>query len=103
MLQALVGLRPKPTKFELVKMVAKSKAKKYARRVAHPLSYKKREAGEGTAIIKKLFLDSAKKHFMSHRSLLAVMDDGLPPLGEHDEMFSFVSEMNRDVAQGIAD
>src|SRR5205085_1589894 len=47
-------------------------------------------------------LDSAARRLRDHPDLLRALDHGLPPLGEHAEMFRFVSAVNRDVSQGLA-
>jgi glycosyltransferase involved in cell wall biosynthesis len=101
-LQTIVGERPAPTKAQLARHYVKSKLKKLARRVTSPLR-REPEPQYGTALLKKLFLESARKHFREHPALGDIVEKGLPPLGEHDEMFRFVGAINRDVTRGIAD
>ena len=56
----------------------------------------------GSGIIKKLFLESARKQIAANPELYRIAEQGLPPLGEHERMFDFVSKINRDVVQGVA-
>lgn len=102
-LQTMAGETPKPSKAKLAGLIFKSKCRKYARRCLHPFTWRQRERGQGTGQLKKLFIDSAKKHFREHPQLFEVLDRGLPPLGEHQEIYQFVSQINRDVARGLAD
>lgn len=98
LMQLLVGQRPKPTKWEMVKLGVKHKAKKYAKHLAAPFSRKQDNSG----LIRTLFVQSAKKHVSEHPSLVTALEAGLPPLGEHDEIFKFASSINRDITEGIA-
>ncbi len=100
-LQTIVGERRAPTKCQIAKHVIKSKLKKLGRRLAHPFSHEP-EPVYGTALLKKLFLDSARKHFAEHPALRDILAKGLPPLGEHEEMFALVAQINHDVTRGIA-
>src|SRR5205814_8591477 len=59
-------------------------------------------SSEGTGIIKRLFLQSARQRIAEHPNLFNAIEQGLPPLGEHAEMFEFVSKLNRDVTRGVA-
>jgi glycosyltransferase involved in cell wall biosynthesis len=101
-LQTIVGERSAPTRGEVVKHVVRSKLKKLGRRILHPFR-REPDPVYGTALLKRLFLDSAKKHFREHPALHEILDKGLPPLGEHDEMFSLISQINRDITRGVAD
>src|SRR5690606_6595850 len=57
----------------------------------------------GTAtILRDAFLESARKHLPQQEALKAALTGGLPPLGEHDEMFRFVSSVSPDTADSIA-
>jgi glycosyltransferase involved in cell wall biosynthesis len=91
-LQTLAGEKRAPTKAQILKSAIKGKLKKLFRKPEN----------EGTGIIKRLFLESAREHMNEHRELFAAVENGLPPLGEHAEMFQFVSKINRDVTQGVA-
>ena len=71
-------------------------------RLAALWPFKKRSQRAAPAI-GELFAAAAKKHFPNHPSLLQAMKLGLPPLGEHEEVFSLVSAMNRDIGGQIAD
>ena len=101
-LQTIAGERPAPTKAQLARHYVRSKLKKFGRRVISPFR-REPEPQYGTALLKKLFLESARKHFRAHPALRDIVEKGLPPLGEHEEMFRFVGRINRDVTRGIAD
>jgi glycosyltransferase involved in cell wall biosynthesis len=102
-LQALVGEKPAPSNLRIARQVVSSKLRKLGRRVAVPFKRQSAEPTAGTAVLKRLFTRSAMKHFGEHPDLRAVLERGLPPLGEHDEMFALVSQVNRDVTHGVAD
>jgi glycosyltransferase involved in cell wall biosynthesis len=102
LLQTIVGERKAPTKRELAKFAMRSKLRKLRRRITTPFA-KPVEPQYGTAMLKKLFLDSARKRFAEHPELREILERGLPPLGEHERMFRFISEVNRDVTRGVAD
>jgi glycosyltransferase involved in cell wall biosynthesis len=92
-LQTLAGEKPAPTKSQILKSAIKSKLNKLFRR---------KPENEGTGIIKRLFLESARDHLHEHPELFKAIENGLPPLGEHAEMFDFVTKINRDVTRGVA-
>ncbi len=100
LLQTLVGERPALSKGDLAKMVLKHKARKWSRRLTQP--FRREDPNSTTNLIRNLFLTSARGQFPHYPQLRETMGRHLPPLGEHDEMFQFVSGINRDVTQGIA-
>lgn len=102
LLQTIVGERPAPRKRDLAKLAIRHKLKRLGRRIIQPFGPKRSEQHEGTAILKRLFLTSARNRLDEYRDLQQVFQTGLPPLSEHAEMFRFVSSINRDVSQGIA-
>jgi len=53
--------------------------------------------------IGELFTAAARRHFPKHPQLLEALKLGLPPLSEHEQIFSLVSAMNRDISTQIAD
>jgi glycosyltransferase involved in cell wall biosynthesis len=101
LLQLLVGQRRKPTKQELLWLGVKHKARKVGRRLLSPFSGGASSSGESAGLIRKLFIQSARKRISDHPALAAALDAQLPPLGEHDEVFRFASGINRDIADGI--
>jgi len=101
LLQTIVGERPAPTKTELVRYAIKRKLKKVGRRISQPFR-REPEPIAGTAVLKSLFLKSARKHFGDFPALRDILQKGLPPLGEHEDMFALVGEINRDVTAGVA-
>ncbi|MBV8779867.1 MAG: glycosyltransferase [Phycisphaerae bacterium] len=100
-LQTIVGERPAPTKRQIVHYAIKRQIKKAGKRIIQPFRPTP-PPKYGTAALRKLFLDSARKHFRDYPGLMNVLKSGLPPLGEHDDMFSLISDVNRDVTQGVA-
>lgn len=100
LLQTLAGERRAPGKRELAKYALKQKLKKLSSKVTRPFRAKKKDDGSG--IIKKLFLESARKRITEDPELYKIAERGLPPLGEHERMFDFVSKINRDLVEGIA-
>jgi glycosyltransferase involved in cell wall biosynthesis/predicted metal-dependent phosphoesterase TrpH len=105
LLQAMVGEHPAPSRARLATMVVKSRLRKLTQKVWSPFARQApaTPAKYGTASLKRLFLGSARRRLSEHPPLRQAMQGGLPPLSEHDEMFQFVSSINRDVTQGIAD
>src|SRR5262249_4841338 len=45
---------------------------------------------------------SARGRIGEHKALFDALARGLPPLGEHEEIFEFVKQIDRDVLGGIA-
>lgn len=99
LLQMIVGETAMPTRGRMIRKWIKSKARKLGRRMASPFRTPK---PTGTALLRQLFIDSARKRIAEHPTLREVLGKGLPPLGEHDEMYGFVQSVNRDVMRGIA-
>jgi glycosyltransferase involved in cell wall biosynthesis len=102
LLQTIVGERPAPTKAQLAGASVRSKLKRLRRGLSRPFSDRESRASEGTGIVKRLFLKSARSRIGNHHALFEALSKGLPPLGEHEEMFEFVKGIDRDVLQGIA-
>jgi glycosyltransferase involved in cell wall biosynthesis len=107
LLQTLVGERKAPAKTELIAFALRHKLKKLGAKLKRPFFHPAAadvnpEEREGTALVKRLFLKSARKRIGEHATLLESLERELPPLGEHGEMFQFAAEINRDVSRGIA-
>ena len=104
LLQTLVGARTKPGKLQLAYLLARGKATKLRKNVAAKF---RRQPPEGefktSGLIKHLFVDSVKRRLPEHPQLVAELERGLPPLGNHEEMLRFVHAINRDVSRGVAD
>lgn len=117
-LQTIVGERPAPSKAQLARMALKGRLKRIGRAIVRPVQSVRAamvrrptpaasgawpgDGHLGTGILKNLFLDSARRRIREHPQLLESLANGLPPLGEHAEMFRFVSAVNRDISQGLA-
>jgi glycosyltransferase involved in cell wall biosynthesis len=101
-LQLLVGQRPKPTKLEMLRLGLTHKARKCYKRITQPFRTS-RDSGDSIGLIRRLFVDSARRRVREHPALLNALESGLPPLSEHEEIFAFTSGINRDIVQGIAD
>jgi glycosyltransferase involved in cell wall biosynthesis len=102
-LQTLAGEKPAPSKATLAKLALKSKVKKLGRKLVSPFVNTAPTDSQGSGIIRKLFLQSAKARMNEFPDLWKVALEGLPPLGEHERMFEFVSKVNADVTRGIAE
>ena len=105
LLQAIAGERPAPTKAQLARLALKHKLQRIGRRIVRPAALLKPKPAstEGDAgILKRLFLQSVRERIGGHPDLLRAIERGLPPLGEHAEMFRFASAVNRDVSEGLA-
>jgi glycosyltransferase involved in cell wall biosynthesis len=100
LLQTIVGERPMPSKAQLAKAMVRSKVKKAWKRVTRPFA--KPEPAEHTAVLKRLFIESLNQRVTEYPQLRDALDKGLPPLGEHEQMFDFVSKINRDISEGLA-
>ena len=108
-LQTIAGERPAPSKGRLAAAAVRGRLKRVGRAILRPvtavrdkLSHRPEPDHVGTGILKNLFLDSARRRIREHPALLKSLESGLPPLGEHAEMFRFVSAVNRDVSEGLA-
>ncbi len=76
---------------------------KMTRAISALWPFKRRRSARDAPAIGELFAAAARRHFPNHPSLLAALKNGLPPLGEHEEIFSLVSEMNREISTQIAE
>jgi glycosyltransferase involved in cell wall biosynthesis len=100
-LQTIVGERPAPTRAELLRYAVKRRLKSIGKRIIQPFRPEP-EPIAGTAVLTNLILKSARKHFGEYPALLDILKRGLPPLGEHEDMFALVNQINRDVTAGVA-
>jgi glycosyltransferase involved in cell wall biosynthesis len=108
-LQTIAGERAAPSKLQMAKLAVKGKLRRMSRAVLRPMkslvsppsAEAEAKQAAGTDILKNLFLTSAKGRLGDHPGLRQALEAGLPPLGEHAEMFRYVSGINRDVSQGL--
>jgi glycosyltransferase involved in cell wall biosynthesis/predicted metal-dependent phosphoesterase TrpH len=98
-LQTIVGQRAAPSKRKLASYLVRGKLRRMTARLRHPLT--PAPAPRGASLVARAFLDSARRHFHQHPALRDALDRGLPPLGEHDEMFALISDVNRDVSAAV--
>lgn len=101
LLQTLAGDRPMPSKRQMATMVVKRRVKRFGRALAAPFRPQK-QSGTG-AILRDAFLNAVKTRLPQQEALMGALRSGLPPLGEHDPMFAFAADLNRDSANVIAD
>ena len=103
LLQAFVGERTRPGKLQLAYLAARGKVTAVRKRVVG--KFRKQSDGDfkTSGLVKDLFIDSVKKRLPQHPQLVAELERGLPPLGNHEEMLRFVNGVNRDVSRGVAD
>lgn len=99
LLQTLVGDRPMPQKCELAGMVVRRKLRRFGQAIVSPFS--RRKTGGTASILRDSFLESVRTHLPQQDALKNALKAGLPPLGEHEEMFEFASKLNRDAADAI--
>src|SRR5262249_10519296 len=100
-LQTLAGERAAPTKRQLASAAIRHKLKAFGKKLVSPFA--RREAqNEGSGMIKRPFLRPASEHLDEPRDLFKTLEAGLPPLGEHEQMFDVVNKINRDITRGIA-
>lgn len=100
-LQTLVGERPAPGRRRLAGWAVKRTARNVKNRLLSPFR-RNNAPDQGTALLRKLFLDSARRLIEDYPQLRQALEKGLPPLGEHDQIIRFVGQINRDLTQGIA-
>jgi glycosyltransferase involved in cell wall biosynthesis len=101
LLQAIVGERAAPTKGQLVRAAVAGKLRAAAARL-NPFR-PKHHPKAGVAMLGELFGASVLKRVGDHPALLDAIKAGLPPLGEHEELFKLLNEVNADLAGGIVD
>src|SRR4030095_3680831 len=101
LLQTLVGERPALGRADLLRMFASSHWRKLIDGLTPPL-FRSASAEQQIPNVREMFVASARKRIAEHPDLLQTLKDGLPPLGEHEEMFAFVSDVNRDLTESIA-
>ncbi len=101
MLGTLIGQRRSLRRRDWVKAAVASKARKFAQRVTSPFRPKPRATGSG--LLLDLFLESCGRRFGENPALGDALRTGRAALGEHTAMFEFLSNVNRDIARGIAD
>jgi glycosyltransferase involved in cell wall biosynthesis len=103
-LHSLIGeTAPTPQRGRRVRDAFLGAARHAARALARPLRRRRpRELG-GTALLAELFSRSVATRIGQHPPLLEALRAGLPPLGEHREVFTLLESLNADVADGIAD
>jgi glycosyltransferase involved in cell wall biosynthesis len=101
MLSTLIGERRNLRRRDWVKAAVISKAKKFGRRLTSPFRAQPKATGSG--LLLDLFLESCGRRFGEHEALGEALRTGRAALGEHSAMFNFLSDVNRDIAAGIAD
>jgi glycosyltransferase involved in cell wall biosynthesis len=104
LLQGIVGERPHLRKRDLARAALRGKIG----RALRPFSWRRRadrsSAESGTAgLLRSMFIASAQQRAPEHPSLGEALRNGLPPLGEHAEMFGLASAIHRDLSGGVAE
>ena len=99
-MRMLVGEKKSLRKRDLVKYVIKKKVGNLGRAISKP--FRRRPVPKtGLALLCELFANSCRSRISEHPQLTDAMRQGVAPLGEHQAMFDFVSNINRDLAGGI--
>jgi glycosyltransferase involved in cell wall biosynthesis len=101
MLGALVGEQRLTRRRDWVKAAVRSKAKKIGRKITSP--FRRKPPRTGAALLLDLFMASCRRRLGEQPDLKDALSQGHAVLGEHEAMFKFISEVNRDVSGGIAD
>ncbi len=101
MLGKLIGETGNASRADWVRAAVASKARSLGRKLIKP--FKKKKENTGAALLLDLFLGSAGKRLPANAPLMAAMKSGYAVLGEHNAMFDFISSINRDIAEGIAE
>ncbi len=101
MLGTLIGERRNLRRRDWVKAAVISKARKFGKRITSP--FRAAPKPTGSALLLDLFLDSCGRRLGEHEALGEALRTGRAALGEHSAMFSFLADVNRDIAAGIAD
>ena len=105
-LQLLVGEKTRLRKRDLVKHVITRGLKRQAKRIGAALvrPFRRGPAPRGgSELLLDLFMRSFPARAGQHAALGSALGRGEAPLGEHRAIFDFVSDVNRDIAGGIAD
>ncbi|HMB96221.1 MAG TPA: glycosyltransferase, partial [Tepidisphaeraceae bacterium] len=102
LLQTITGEKAPPSRRKLAVIGLKNKLKKITGRIVKPAASSSSQSTVGTSHLKKLFLDSVRRQIKMQPQLRESLESGLPPLGDHERMFSLISAVNRDVSEGLA-
>jgi glycosyltransferase involved in cell wall biosynthesis len=97
LMQTIVGERRLPGKAKLAAMAVGHGIRAGVDRLTRPF----KSGGDGAGMLTRLFTRSARRRFPEHPKLKEALLKGLPPLGEHQEMFKFVAGLNHDVTAGL--
>jgi glycosyltransferase involved in cell wall biosynthesis len=101
MLGTLIGQQRNLRRRDWVKAAVVSKVKKFGRRLTSPFRGEPKATGSG--LLLELFLKSCGRRFGEHEALGEAVRTGRAAIGEHSAMFAFLSDVNRDIAAGIAE
>ena len=100
-LGTLIGERRNLRRWDWVRAVVVDKAKKIGRRLTSPFRPEPKATGSG--LLLELFLKSCGRRFGEHEALGEAVRTGRAAIGEHAAMFALLSDVNRDIAAGIAE
>lgn len=101
LLQLLVGEKPLPARSTIARLAVKSKLRRWVHALTPPL-LRHKDPAEQIPALREIFLASARQRLEEHPALLDSLRRNLPPLGDEQAMFAFVSSVNRDVTGQIA-
>jgi glycosyltransferase involved in cell wall biosynthesis len=99
-LGSLIGQRKSLRRRDWVKAALINKARNFGQRLMAP--FKPKPKATGATLLLDLFLESAGKRFGQQKALGEAVKAGNAAFGEHAAMFDFISDINRDIAHGIA-
>jgi len=101
-LQRMVGDKPCRGNFALAAAGAAFKAHGFLGKIGKKIGLKRR-APSGTQLLGELFSSALTNRLDRDNPLRQALADGRAPLGEHQSLFDFLGDLNRDVTAGIYD
>jgi glycosyltransferase involved in cell wall biosynthesis len=99
-LQRMVGDKPCRGNFALAAAGAAFKARGFLGKIGKTLGLKRR-APRGTELLAELLSSAVAQRLDRDNPLRQAISQGIAPLGEHQSLFDFLGDLNRDVAGGI--
>jgi glycosyltransferase involved in cell wall biosynthesis len=100
LIEKLLGEQRPVRRRDWIKFAVKEKLSNLRRSIARPLGFS--TPPKGAALLTELFDNSCKKRLEQNPDIARAVRDGKAALSQHEDMFRLVSQINRDVASGIA-
>jgi glycosyltransferase involved in cell wall biosynthesis len=100
LIEKLLGEQRPVRRRDWVKFAVKEKLGTLGRAIKRPLGLSAKP--KGAALLAELFDDSCRKRLEQNPEIAQAVRSGKAALSQHEEMFRLVSQINRDIAGGIA-